>query len=134
CCHLLGISDYEILKDVPNIDTCDSQSWLQYAITGQIMFNKIDENGNFVNYIVYFPKYEKFEEKAVYYNDWINENKTDSEIFRKEMKEELQLTRDDFFGKNKELSLKLANIYYQLKMIDYLNGKRPVTNPAPPTL
>jgi len=133
-CHLLGISDYEILKDVPNIDTCDSQSWLKYATTGKIMFNKVDENGNFVNYIVYFPKYEKFEEKAVYYNDWINENKTDSEIFRKEMKEELQLTRDDFFGKNKELSLKLANIYYQLKMIDYLNGKRPVTNPAPPTL
>jgi hypothetical protein len=133
-CHLLGISDYEILKDISNIDTCDSQSWLKYATTGQIMFNKVDENGDFVNYIVYFPKYEKFKKKGIYYNDWVNENKTDSDIFRKEMEKELKLTRDDFFGNNMEQSLKLANIYYQLKMIDYLNGKRTLTYTAPQTL
>lgn len=132
-CHLLGVTAYDVLKEVPNLDTCDSQSWLEYATKGQILFNKINSDRLFENYIVYFPRNEEFNKKGVYYKDWqydTGDKYGDYDLFLNEIKDKLGFTLSDLTGDNVE-NRKICNIYYQLKMIKYINAEQSFMNGNP---
>ena len=128
-CHLLGITNYNILMDVMNIDTCDSRSWLLNSTTGKIFFNTKDKNGNLKDYTIHFPEYDKSnssrDTKLINYDLWDKDldRRDDIEIFHNEMKS-IGLDIKDFRGYNHELARTLANFYYYEKMIEYINKEK----------
>lgn len=120
-CHLLGITDYEILDDVPNIDSCDSKSWLDYAVSGKVLFNRFDGN-KLRQRTIYFPNFvdKATKGKEVAFDEM---EQTDRESFLGVMNRVFKLTKDDFLNTNQLHSRMLANIYYELQKIAYINNK-----------
>ena len=116
-CHLLGVSDYKMLSKLKTIDSCDSTSWLKCANCGVVLRYKIV--GNMLeSQSIYFPNKEGVSRKGtVTLEEMLGDEKNE---FLREMKENLNLTRNDFFNNNSCLSRCLANIYYTLKMVNHL--------------
>ena len=67
---------------------------------------------------IYFPNKEGVSRKGtVTLEEMLGDEKNE---FLREMKENLNLTRNDFFNNNAGMSRCLANIYYTLKMVNHL--------------
>lgn len=116
-CHLLGVSDYKMLSKLKMIDSCDSTSWLKCANCGIVLRYKIVGN-RLESQPIYFPNKEGVSRKGtVTLEEMLGDEKNE---FLREMKENLNLTRNDFFNNNAGMSICLANIYYTLKMVNHL--------------
>ena len=116
-CHLLGVSDYKMLSNLKTIDSCDSTSWLKCANCGIVLRYKIVGN-RLESQPIYFPNKEGVSRKGtVTLEEMLGDEKNE---FLREMKENLNLTRNDFFNNNAGMSRCLANIYYTLKMVNHL--------------
>ena len=120
-CHLLGITNYEILDAVYNIDSCDSTSWNDYAYTGKVLFNYLDKN-EFKEITLYCAEYENIKPKGneVAFDDLEQKLR---EKFLGDMNKNYSLVKDDFLNKNDYRARQIANIHYELQKIAYINNK-----------
>ena len=128
-CHLLGITTANILFDVPNIDSCDSRSWLLNSTTGKVFFNTVDKNGKFKDYIIHFPEFDKSTNKStnsavktINFDLWEKDSDKRDDIKKFEMDiNKLGLEIKDFRGYNNAIARVVTNIYYYEKMIEFIN-------------
>ena len=114
-CHLLAITDYNTIKSLPEFDSYDSRSWLQYSYYGYIFINYVDDSNKYIERLLYFN--EKFSN--------IDFDKNVKEIpfsvFLAEIKDKLMISRDNLFSAEREYYRKICNIYYFIKMEKYIN-------------
>lgn len=126
-CHLLAITDYNTIKSLPEFDSCDSRSWLQYSYYGNILYNFVDSSNMYNEKLLYFD--ENYSDditisdkvKKIPFSVFENKYKVECEQFLDEIKENLNISRDNLFSPEKEYYRKLCNIYYFLKMEKYIN-------------
>lgn len=121
-CHLLGITKPNALLNLQNYDTCDSTSWSYYARTGEVyIFWPPDNKCNkYLSRDFKIPQMLKHKDNK---NSLYNKNNTAIRTrFFDEMKKELQLNEIDFNNSSSTESLQLANLYYSLKLMDYINS------------
>ena len=126
-CHLLAITDFNTIKDLPKFDSCDSRSWLQDSYYGKIFFNYVDAAGSYVERLLYFDEnYNgdldgETKGKEIPFSQFEKNYKKECELFLSEIETNLKINRDNLFSPKKEYYRKMCNIYYYLKMEEYIN-------------
>lgn len=111
--HLLGISSYDILKDIP-VHYCDSSSWAQEGKFGMIIWwNPYiqDENKTDRVYMLYNENSES--KKLKHFGNYQYRNQ-----FEKYLKDELNMTITDIEGHDKESNIQLINVHFFVKLQD----------------
>lgn len=111
--HLLGVTDVNILKDLP-VHYCDSSSWAQEALFGNIVWwNPYEQEEDKLNRIRFLDK-EDTGKKWDYHIG----NYPYRKYFENYLENELQMSLVDVYGHNKEFNRQIANVHFFVKLQD----------------
>jgi hypothetical protein len=112
--HVLGITSYNDLKDLPVL-YCDSSSWIQAVAFGRIYFWNGNDNkrnplvDDMTDKIRFWDKDEQDRKPGYYYDDY--PFKSDLDDYLKEM---FGFTWVDLYGPDKNVNREVVNIHYHV--------------------
>jgi hypothetical protein len=110
--HLFGVTERAILQELP-IWSCDSSSWAQYVIYGQVMWWN-DANKNWNPYdILYFPDDQSEHDASKGKNYWDYRFRDEFDAY---IGKNLNITIDNLLGSERVLYRSLVNILFYKEM------------------
>ncbi len=114
--HLLGVSSYNRLKNLP-IDYNDSSNWAQAQKFGYVYFWNYPYDNTKAEEMLRFRDSEIDSEnnKLMYFEDY--DHRKDVEKY---IKDELGITYRDLYGHNSTFCRQLVNTHYFVKLQDYV--------------
>lgn len=113
--HLLGISSYDILTDIP-VHYCDSSSWAQEGKYGCILWWNLNKScENKTDRIRFLDRDNSHECHKQHI-----ENYSDKESFLKYLNDNLNMTLVDLYGHDKEHNRQLVNVHFFVQLQDEL--------------
>ena len=109
--HLLGFTSASIVGKLP-VKYCDSSSWAQEGMYGNILWwNPYKTGENKTDRIRFLDK----ENTHVKWKHHIGNYKWKKE-FEQYLKDELEMSKIDVYGHNKEFKRQIANVHYFVKL------------------
>lgn len=106
--HLFGMTTPKLINHVPAY-SCDSKSFLDYGVRGQVLFWNDEKKGLDKTDVIYFPKYEgeHQQSKGCYYQEYKY-----LDYFKRYFEQNLGIEFDDFLGTSADFYRELANMLY----------------------
>lgn len=113
--HILGVSSYEFIKDVP-IDFNDSSNWAQAQIFGFMYFWDMENNPNKPEVTLRFRDYEPDRDDTMpYFEDFERRD-----VVEKYLKDELGISYRALYGNNDTFIRQIINTHYFVKLQDHV--------------